>query len=203
MYYMPWVSLTRKAFGGLPLPTVLWTSSTQVCGIVSTYARGQRSTSWSHFCSLSCYGAVRHGHLPVTWRGVSMFLVPIAFAGSWGTARVTVSNLTTPWNRVKAFYHHSPWTPPLAIWACVCPPDVDPAHKVLSVRDNPVWGRPREHPHNSRLGKINQSYWDLFGMKRMAAWWLVRRDLPGWKHWLSHATCPYVYSHWWSYVEFL
>ncbi len=35
-------------------------------------------------------------------------------------------------------------------------PDVDPAHRVLSVRDNPGWRRPWGYPRNSLLGKVDR-----------------------------------------------
>ncbi len=53
-------------------------------------------------------------------------------------------------------------------------PDVDPAHRVLSVRDNPEWRRPTGRPRNSWLGKINRSCWDRLRMDRAAAWEFAR-----------------------------
>ena len=67
-------------------------------------------------------------------------------------------------------------------------PEVDPAHRVLSVRDNPEWRRPRGRPRNSWLGKIDRSCRELFGIGRMTAWGLARRDRPGWRRRVSEAT---------------
>ncbi len=39
------VSLARKSYGGLVWPTMLWTRSTRVYGVVDTCAEGQRSGS--------------------------------------------------------------------------------------------------------------------------------------------------------------
>ncbi len=57
--------------------------------VVGTYAGGQSSASSRRLCSLSYCMAVRHGLLTVNWRGVSMSLIPSAFAGSWGTTGMT------------------------------------------------------------------------------------------------------------------
>ena len=73
-------------------------------------------------------------------------------------------------------------------------PDIDPAHRVLSVRDNPVWRRPRGRPRNSWLGKVDGSCRELLGMGRVAAWGLARRDRPGWRRRVSEATRPPAYA---------
>ncbi len=152
------VGLTRKSFDGLTLPTVLWTRSTRVYGVVGTYAGGQSSASSRSLCSLSYYVAVRHGHITVTWRGVSISFVPSAFAGSWGTTGMILSN--------QRLLHETEWRPvttivrerQLRLYGHVARlPDVDPAHKVLSVRDNPGWRRPMGRPRNSWLGKVDRS----------------------------------------------
>ncbi len=46
-------------------------------------------------------------------------------------------------------------------------PDVDPAHRILSVRDDPGWRRPRGRPRNSWLGKVGRSCRELLWMGRM------------------------------------
>ncbi len=74
-------------------------------------------------------------------------------------------------------------------------PDVDPAHRVLSVRDNPGWRRPRGRPRNSWLGKVDRSCLELLEVGRMVAWGLARRDRPGWRCRVSDATRPPAYSH--------
>ncbi len=73
-------------------------------------------------------------------------------------------------------------------------PDVDPAHMVLSVRDNPEWRRPREQPRNSWLGKIDRPCRDRLGMDRVAAWEFARGDRLGWRRLVSEATRPLVYA---------
>ncbi len=189
------VGLTRKSFDGLALPMVLWTRSTQVYGVVGTYAGGQRSASSRRLCSLPYYMAVRHGHLTVTWRGVSMSLVRSAFAESWGTTGMTVSN--------QRLLHETESRPVTSI-VCECQlrlhghvaclPDVDPAHRVLSVRDKPGWRRPRGRQRNSWLGKVDQSCRELLGLGRMVAGGLARRGRPGWRRWVSDATRPLEYA---------
>ncbi len=57
-------------------------------------------------------------------------------------------------------------------------PDVDPAHRVLSVRDNPEWRRSRGRPRNSWLRKIDSSCRDHLGMDRAAVWEFVRGGPP-------------------------
>ncbi len=73
-------------------------------------------------------------------------------------------------------------------------PDVDPAHTVLSVRDNPGWRRPRGRPRNSWLGKVDGSCRELLEMGRMVAWGLARRDRHGWSRRVSDATRPPAYA---------
>ncbi len=48
-------------------------------------------------------------------------------------------------------------------------PDVDPAHRVLSVRDNPLCRRPIGYPRNSWLGKVDRSCRELLGMGSVVA----------------------------------
>ncbi len=73
-------------------------------------------------------------------------------------------------------------------------PDVDPAHRVLSVRDNPEWRRLRERPRNSWLGKNDRSCWDRLGMDRAAAWEFARGNRLGWRRLVSEATRPKAYA---------
>ncbi len=73
-------------------------------------------------------------------------------------------------------------------------PDVDPAHMVLSVRDNREWRRPRGQPRNSWVGKIDRLCWDRLGMDRTVAWELARRDRLGWWRLVSEATRPLEYA---------
>ncbi len=73
-------------------------------------------------------------------------------------------------------------------------PDVDPAHRFLSLRDNPEWRRPRRRPRNSWLGKIDRSCRDRLGTDRAAAWELARGDRLGWRRLVSKATRPLAYG---------
>ena len=73
-------------------------------------------------------------------------------------------------------------------------PDVDPAHRVLSVGDNPEWRRPRGRPRNSWLGKVDRSCREMLGMGRGLAWGLARRDRPGWRRRVSEATRRPAYA---------
>ncbi len=52
--------------------------------------------------------------------------------------------------------------------------DVDPAHRVFSVRDSLEWIRSRGRPRRSWLGKIDRSC--RLGMNRTAAWKFTRGD---------------------------
>ncbi len=72
-------------------------------------------------------------------------------------------------------------------------PDVDPAHRVRSVRDNPGWRRPIGRPRNSWLGEVDRSYQELLGMGRMVAWGLARGDHPSWRRRVSDATHEVMY----------
>ncbi len=73
-------------------------------------------------------------------------------------------------------------------------PDVDPAHRVRSVRDNPEWRRPVGRPRYSWLGKIDRSFRDRLGMDRAAAWEFARGDRLGWRRLVSEATRPLAYA---------
>ncbi len=71
-------------------------------------------------------------------------------------------------------------------------PDIDPAHRVFSIRDNPEWRRPRGRPRNSWLGKLgqNRSCQDRLGMDRAAAWEFVLVDRLEWRRLVSDARRP-------------
>ncbi len=72
--------------------------------------------------------------------------------------------------------------------------DVDNAHRVLSVRDNPEWRRSRGRPRNSWLGKIDRSCRDRLGKDRTAAWEFARGDRLSWWRLVSEATRPLAYA---------
>ena len=66
-------------------------------------------------------------------------------------------------------------------------PEVDPAHRVVSERDNPEWRRPRGRPQNSWLRKVDESLGRL-GLGRRAAWGLAGGDPRAWRQRVSAAT---------------
>ena len=69
-------------------------------------------------------------------------------------------------------------------------PAVDPAHLVVSTRDNREWRRPRGRPRKSWLGEIQQTCLKEVGMGRTSAWRLASRDAPRWKRKVDAARCP-------------
>ncbi len=62
-------------------------------------------------------------------------------------------------------------------------PNVDPAYRVLSVRDNPEWRKPMGRPRNSWLGKIDRSCRDRLEIDRTAAWEFAWGDRLGGSGW--------------------
>ena len=60
-------------------------------------------------------------------------------------------------------------------------PEVDPAHQVVSTRDNPGWRRPVGRPRKSWLGQIEQTCQEEVEMGRAPAWQLARRNPLRWK----------------------
>ena len=73
-------------------------------------------------------------------------------------------------------------------------PEVDPAHRVVSVRDNPVWRRPRGRPQLSWLGQVDESCQELLRMGRGPAWRLARRNPRVWRRRVGDATRPPAYA---------
>ena len=71
-------------------------------------------------------------------------------------------------------------------------PEADPAHRVVSVRDNPAWRRPRGRPHSSWLGQVAVSCREVLGMGRDPAWRLARGDPREWRRRVGEATRPLV-----------
>ena len=49
-------------------------------------------------------------------------------------------------------------------------PEANPAYRVVSVRDNPTWRRPRGRPQKSWLQQVDASCWESLGMGRELAW---------------------------------
>ena len=73
-------------------------------------------------------------------------------------------------------------------------PEADPACRVVSVRDNPTWRRPRGRPQNSWLRQVDASCWELLGIGREPAWGLARRDRQEWRRRVGEATRHPVYA---------
>ena len=73
-------------------------------------------------------------------------------------------------------------------------PEVDPAHRVVSVRDNPGWRRPRGRPRNSWLKQVDETCQDVFGVGRVTSWGLARRAPRQYRRRVSEATRPPAYA---------
>ena len=69
-------------------------------------------------------------------------------------------------------------------------PEVDPAHRVVSTRDNPGWRRPRGRPRRSWLEQIDQTCHEEVGMGRGPAWRLASRNPRRWKQKVDAAMRP-------------
>ncbi len=151
--------------------------------------------SSSHWCSLSCYKHVRHMLNRDLERRLDVF-------GSKCLRRIMgyrwndfVSNQRllheTGSRSVTSIVHERQ----LRLYRHVARlPDVDPAHRVLSVRDNPEWRRRRGRPRNSWLGKVDRLCRDRLGIDRAAAWEFARGDPLGWRRLVSEATRPLAYA---------
>ena len=101
-----------------------------------------------------------------------MSLVLDAFAGSWDTAGMTVSN--------QRLFHETDLRPitntvrqrQLRLYGHVARyPEADPACRVVSIRDNPTWRRPW-------LPQVDASCWELLGVGREPAWQRAPRRMP-------------------------
>ncbi len=124
-----------------------------------------------------------------------MALVPSAFTESWGIAGMTVSNEQLLYETGSRFVTRIVLERQPRQYGHVAHlPDLDPAHMILSVRDNSEWRRPRGRPRNSWQGKIDRSCRDLLGMDREAAWRLFRKDRIGWRRLVSEAKRPSAYA---------
>ena len=69
-------------------------------------------------------------------------------------------------------------------------PEVDPAHRVVSTRDNPGWRRLVGRPRKSWLGQIDQTCQKEVEMGRAPAWRLARRNPRRWKQKVDAAMRP-------------
>ena len=67
-------------------------------------------------------------------------------------------------------------------------PEVDPAHLVVLVGDNPEWIRPLGRPRETWLRKVDRSCDRLLGLDRVAAWDLAGGDPREWSRRVSAAT---------------
>ncbi|XP_069970519.1 uncharacterized protein [Penaeus vannamei] len=75
-------------------------------------------------------------------------------------------------------------------------PQDDPAHQVVSVRDNPGWRRPVGQPRKSWLGQIDQTCREERKISRVPAWRLAMRDPRDWKRRMIVKTLPTSCEHW-------
>ena len=66
----------------------------------------------------------------------------------------------------------------------------DPAHQVVSLRDNPGWRRPVGRPRRSWLGQLDETCREELEMGRVPAWRLASRDPRGWKRRVDAAMRP-------------
>ena len=73
-------------------------------------------------------------------------------------------------------------------------PEVDPAFRVVSERDNPAWRRPRGRPRTSWLGQVDASCRELLNMGRGPAWRLARDNPREWRRRGGVATRPPAYA---------
>ncbi len=185
------VGLTRKSFDGLALRTVLWTRSTRVYGVVGTFAGGQNSATSSRLCSVLLYACETWTLNSDLERRLNVFCAKCLrrimgyrwndFVSNQRLLYETESRLVTGIVRELQLrlYGH------VALL-----PDVHPAHRLDSVRDNPGLRRSRGRPRNSWLGKVDRSCLELLGMGMMVAWGLARRESRGWRRRVSDATHP-------------
>ncbi len=70
----------------------------------------------------------------------------------------------------------------------------DPAHRVVSVRDNSEWRRLRGRPRNLWLEQVDRSCREILGTGKGPAWRLACRDPPIWHRRVGVATCPLAYA---------
>ena len=124
-----------------------------------------------------------------------MPLVLNAFAGSWDTAGMTVSNQRlfreTDLRPITSIVRQRQ----LRLYGHVARyPEADPACRVVFVKDNPTWRRPRGRPENSWLRQVDASCWESLGMGRESAWRLMRRDRQEWRRRVGEATRPPSYA---------
>ncbi len=75
-----------------------------------------------------------------------------------------------------------------------CYTEVYSAHRVESVRDNPVWRRPRGRPKLSWLEQVDESCQELLWMGKGPAWKLARRNSRVWRRRVGDATRPPAYA---------
>ena len=69
-------------------------------------------------------------------------------------------------------------------------PEDDPAHRVVSTRDDPRWRRPVGRPRRSWLGQIEQTCQEEVEMGRAPAWRLAKRNPRRWKQKVDAAMRP-------------
>ncbi len=126
---------------------------TSICGGVGAYAGGQSSASSSRLCSLSYCMAVRHEHLERRLNVFGTKCLRRIMGYRWNdfvsNQRLLLESESRPVTSIVR-------EPQLRLYRHVGRlSDVDPAHRVLFLRDNPGWKSQRELPRNSWLGKVN------------------------------------------------
>ena len=73
-------------------------------------------------------------------------------------------------------------------------PAVNPAHCVVSIRDNHEWRRPVGRPQISWLEQVDRSCDEVLGMGRGPAWRLARRNPRDWRRRVGEAMRPLAYA---------
>lgn len=74
--------------------------------------------------------------------------------------------------------------------------ETDPAHRIVSVIDNPLWRRPTQPPRGSWVKQADTSCWEVLKIKRGPEWRLARRDPGVWRRRVGEKTfssdvCPH------------
>ncbi len=118
-----------------------------------------------------------------------MPLVISVFAESWGTAGMTSCRIGGYSVRLARGITCIVRERQLRLYGHVARyPEVDPAHRVVSVRDDLVWRRPRGCPQLSWLEQVDESCQELLKMGRGPAWRLARRNPRVWRRRVGDAT---------------
>ncbi len=126
-----------------------------------------------------------------TWRGGLMPLVINVYAGLWGIAGKTLCQTGDYSVRLMRHVTCIVRQRQLRLYVHVARlSEVDPAHRDVSVRDNPEWRRPRGRPRNSWVEQVDRSCRKVLGLGRGPVWRLARRDPRAWRRRVGEATHP-------------